>query len=130
DIYSISVKPFIFLVKGKVFDRESASPLAAAVVSVIDKNGKNIFSVRTNEKGEYLGELPLNTILDLKAEKEKYFTSASNIISTENVKKDSVLEINLTLDPIPAEDVDFTLQGIYYDLDKWDLRPEAKKVLD
>lgn len=130
DIYSISIKPFIFVVKGKVFDRESASPLASALVTVNDNYGKPVFTIRTSPSGEYTGELPLNFILDLKAEKEKYFTSSSIIILTENVKKDSVLEVNITLDPIPAEDVDFTLQGIYYDVDKWDLRPESKKVLD
>jgi len=31
---------------------------------------------------------------------------------------------------LPEEDVEITMQGIYYDLDKWDLRPESKVVLD
>jgi outer membrane protein OmpA-like peptidoglycan-associated protein len=31
---------------------------------------------------------------------------------------------------IPEEDYEFTLQGVYYDLDKFDLRPESKIILD
>jgi outer membrane protein OmpA-like peptidoglycan-associated protein len=31
---------------------------------------------------------------------------------------------------IPPEDVEFVLQGIYYDLDKYDLRPRSKDILD
>lgn len=130
DIYSISVKPYIFVLKGKVFDRESMAPLAQAAVAVKDAYGKPVFSIKTGPGGEYTGELPLNAILDLAAGKEKYFASTSVLISTQNIKHDSVLEINLILEPIPAEDVDFTLKGIFYDLDKWNLRDESKKVLD
>ena len=130
DIYSISIKPYIFVLKGKVFDRESMAPLAQAVVAVKDAYGKPVFSIQTGPSGEYTGELPLNAILDLTAVKEKYFAATSVLISTQNMKHDSVLEINLILEPIPAEDVDFTLKGIFYDLDKWDLRDDSKKVLD
>jgi outer membrane protein OmpA-like peptidoglycan-associated protein len=105
-------------------------PLAQAVVAVKDAYGNPIFSIKTGPSGEYTGELPLNAIHNLAAVKDKYFASSSVIISTQNIKQDSVLEINLILEPIPAEDVDFTLKGIFYDLDKWDLREESRKVLD
>lgn len=130
DIYSITVKPYIFVIKGTVYDRESAGPLASASVTIKDQYGKPVYTIKTGSKGEFAGELPLNNTLDLTAVKEKYFSSSSVIISTNGITKDSVLEVKLVLDPIPAEDVDFTLKGIFYDLDKWDLRPESKKVLD
>ncbi len=130
DLYSIAIKPYIFVLKGKVFDRESAAPLTLATVTVKDNYGKPVFSIKTGPSGEFVGELPLNTLLDLGAIKERYFASTPMIISSQNITKDSVLEVKIILDPIPAEDVDFTLKGIYYDLDKWDLRPESKKVLD
>ncbi len=130
DLYSIAIKPYIFVLKGKVFDRESAAPLALATVTVKDNYGKPVFSIKTGPSGEFAGELPLNALLDLGAIKERYFASTPMIISSQNITKDSVLEVKIILDPIPAEDVDFTLKGIYYDLDKWDLRPESKKVLD
>lgn len=130
DLYSISIKPFIFVVKGKVFDREMNTPLQSAQVALNYANNVNIFTIKTSPSGEFTAELPLNQLLSLSATYPKYFKSPEVVISSMNMTKDSVAEVSLFLDPIPAEDYEFTLKGIYYDLDKYDLRPESKKVLD
>ena len=130
DIYSISIKPFIFSLKGKVFDREMNTIMPGVPVSLTDEKGTVIFSVKTTASGEFSAELPLSKLLSVSASSPKYFKSAIYEISSKNILKDSVVELTLFLDPIPAEDFDFTLKGIYYDLDKYDLRPEAQKVLD
>jgi len=39
DIYSITVKPFVFLVKGKVLERETNSPISKSLVTVTNNNG-------------------------------------------------------------------------------------------
>jgi len=130
DIYSISIKPFIFVMRGKVFDKEMNTVMLNAEVSLKDEKGIVIYKLKTNDKGEFNAELPLNKILSLSAAYPKYFMSDIITISSKNIIKDSSLEIILYLSPIPAEDYDFTLKGIYYDLDKYDLRPEAKRVLD
>jgi outer membrane protein OmpA-like peptidoglycan-associated protein/tetratricopeptide (TPR) repeat protein len=130
DLYSIRIKPFVFLVKGKTVDRDAAQDLPACQVNLNDPNGKNLSSVKSSEKAEFTIEIPLNTVSTVFAAKDKYFSSLPLTISTVGLNKDSVLNVVLYLDPIPAPEYDFTLQGIYYDLDKWDLRPEAKKVLD
>jgi outer membrane protein OmpA-like peptidoglycan-associated protein/tetratricopeptide (TPR) repeat protein len=130
DIYSVSIKPFIFMVKGTVFDKEMNTPLAAANVILEDDHKQNIFTIRTNEKGEYTAELPLNAALTLAAAHPKYFRSTPVELSSHSVRTDSTAEINFSLDPIPAEDYEFTLKGILYDLDKADLRPESKRILD
>ena len=54
----------------------------------------------------------------------------AELISTENIKADTTIMLTLYLNPIPDEGVEFTLQGIYYDLDKANIRPEAARVLD
>jgi outer membrane protein OmpA-like peptidoglycan-associated protein len=64
------------------------------------------------------------------ASKETYFNSANKRVSTLDITKDSTIEIELPLDLVPPADVELTLEGIYYDLDKWDIRPDAAKVLD
>jgi outer membrane protein OmpA-like peptidoglycan-associated protein len=69
-------------------------------------------------------------MLSLAANHPKYFKAADVLITTLNTQKDSTVEINFYLDPIPAEDYEFTLKGIFYDLDKYDLRIESKKILD
>ncbi|MES2382701.1 MAG: OmpA family protein [Bacteroidota bacterium] len=130
DIYTISIKPFVFLVKGKVFDRESSTLLSKANVTLTSEKGSNIFTIATNDKGEFTGEIPLNAIQQLLVTKASYFASTPIDISSLGLQKDSLLELTIYLDPIPAPEVDFTLQGILYDVDKYDLRPESKVILD
>ncbi len=130
DIYSISIKPYVFLVKGKVFDRESNTLLSKANVTLTSEKGSNLFTVATNDKGDFTGEVPLNTIQQLLVTKASYFASTPINISSIGLQKDSLLELSIYLDPIPAPEVDFTLQGILYDVDKYDLRPESKIILD
>ncbi len=129
DIYSISIKPFIFLVKGKVINQEDNLPLGNAEVAVVTPNMPPL-KVKTDGKGNFVSELVLNQNVTLSASKEKFFKSSELSVSTQNIKTDTTVELILYLNPIPDEGVEFTLQGIYYDLDKADIRPEAARVLD
>lgn len=130
DIYGISIKPYIFIAKGKVIDKESNQPIALANISVNDEQNNTVFTIKANENGEYNFELPLNKILTIVAQKDRYFAATPVLLSTENIKQDSTTTVNFILDPIPTEEYEFTLQGIYYDVDKADIRPDAAKVLD
>ncbi len=130
DLYAIYIKPYVFRVSGVVTDKETGLPLPLVSVVLNDTAQKNIFNIKTNEKGEYAAEIPLNKELSLLAQKDAYFASAPQPISSVGLKQDSIMIINFVLDPIPTEDYEFTLKGIYYDLDKWDIRPDAGKVLD
>jgi outer membrane protein OmpA-like peptidoglycan-associated protein len=130
DIYSISIKPYVFLVKGKVLDREGNAVLSKANVSLTSDKGAPIFNILTNENGLFTGEIPLNAFQNLIVNKASYFASTPIGISSLGLKKDSVLELTIYLDAIPSPETDFTLQGIFYDVDKYDLRPESKQILD
>jgi outer membrane protein OmpA-like peptidoglycan-associated protein len=128
DIYSISIKPYTFVLKGKVLDRESNMPAANAIVNLSD--GKQPVLIKTGTNGTFVSELNLNELFTITANKEKYFKSNEITVSTQQVTNDSVVEVTLVLEPIPDEGVEFTLQGIYYDVDKADIRVEAARVLD
>lgn len=130
DIYSISVKPFIFLVKGRVFDKETKEILPQARVGISGPDGKEISSIKSSDKGEYSFELTPEQINRIAAGKELYFKSPAVTIYPTGIKQDSTFVLDIYLDPIPAAEVEITLSGIYYDLDKYDLRPESKKALD
>jgi outer membrane protein OmpA-like peptidoglycan-associated protein len=86
--------------------------------------------VKTDGKGNFVSELALNQNVTLSASKEKFFKSSELLVSTQNIKADTTVEFTLYLNPIPDEGVEFTLQGIYYVVDKADIRPEAGRVLD
>lgn len=130
DLYSIAVKPFLFMLKGKAVDKETGAALAGTKVELTDSNGKVIYTEQTNSNGEFATEVPVNQVTSLMASKLKYFSSTPLSVSSKNLDKDSVLELVLPLTPVPTEEVEFVLQGIYYDLDKYDLRPASKMVLD
>ena len=130
DIYSLSIKPYLFLVKGKVTDKSTGQPLGGAKIDLTDETGAKLVTFTTGTKGEYGGEIPLGKSISMLASKSKYFSSAIIQFSSIGLEKDSTIEQNFVLDPIPTEEVEFVLQGIYYDLDKFDLRPRSKEILD
>jgi len=128
DVYAVRTKPFIFMVKGRVLDKESKSVLPDAAIAI--KSDKPFAQLKTDAKGTFIQELPFNNNFTLTAAYENYFSSQEINISTFQLNKDTTLELNLYLEPLPAPEQEITLQGIYYDLDKYDLRAESKTVLD
>lgn len=127
DLYSISVKPYLFLVKGKVINQEDSQPLGGALLNF---SGKNPLQLKTDNKGYFVAELALNSEFDLTAAKDKFFKSMPIKLSSIGVTNDTTVQVNIYLSPIPDENVELTLKGIYYDLDKADIRPDAAIVLD
>ena len=127
DLYCISVKPYLFLVKGKVINQEDNQPLGGAQLNFA---GKIPMQLKTDNKGDFVAELALNNEFDLTAAKDKFFKSMPIKLSTAAVSNDTTLQVTIYLTPIPDESVELTLSGIYYDLDKADIRPDAAKVLD
>ena len=130
DIYSISVKPFVFTVAGKVLDKETGLPLPQTSVSVDDSLNHPLYTLKTDDNGEFVAELPLKMSSFVSAQKDKYFSSSPVVLSPFGLYKDSVAHVSFLLSAIPTEEYEFTLKGIYYDLDKADIRPDAAKVLD
>jgi outer membrane protein OmpA-like peptidoglycan-associated protein len=130
DLYSIADKPIVVLVKAFVYDRESNLAIGNAVVKVQSTAGKLLAEPKTNDKGNAILDIPLNESWDVTASKDKYLSSAKIEIDTRNIKQDTSIELRIALDLVPSEDIELTMQGIYYDLDKWDVRPDARIILD
>lgn len=128
DIYKITIKPFIVLVKGKVVNIEDNNPVAAATIELTSSSTP--IKIKTDNKGEFVTEIPLNKLIDVTATKDNFFKSAAIQLSSMNVKVDTTINVSIALTPIPDESVELTLRGIYYDLDKADIRPDAAKILD
>ena len=131
DLYSVSIKPFILLLKGIVLERESNQPLGSANLNIsLLPEGTLVQKARSNEKGQFTGDLPANHLIGIQASKDKYLTSSLLTVDTRGIKSDTLIELVFYMDKVPNEDVEITLQGIYYDLDKWAIRPDAAKILD
>jgi outer membrane protein OmpA-like peptidoglycan-associated protein/tetratricopeptide (TPR) repeat protein len=129
DIYSLSIKPYFFVVKGKVVDAISEAPIVGAQVKVADPQGV-LLNMRTGNDGMFIGEMPLKKLAELVAEKDKYFNSNPVQLSSMNVVNDTTVELVIQMQTVPDSETEIVLEGIFYDLDKADLRKESKIILD
>jgi len=116
-----------FAVEGIVSDRETTVPLQGAKVVLLNRDGKELANATTAADGYYYFKLEAESEYRVKASKEGYF-SKSEMVSTVGkkagvIKKDLPLEKLILNKPI-------RLDNIYYDLAKWNIRPDAAKELD
>lgn len=113
---------------GVVRNTKTKDVVSLANVYLYSKN-KFIDSVKTNEKGMY--EFPLslvcNTKYHIKAEK-KYFKIDLKKLQTSSVDNFENV-INLNLEPYIIDNK-IVIDPIYFDLDKFFIRPDAAKILD
>ncbi len=106
-------------------------PIPAASLEIRD--GKAPKTVAVNEEGSY--SLPLAEATDYQflASKENYLNNASRFttkgIGLTSGPEEQVFELEIVLDKIFLNK-EITLENIYYDYDKWDIRDDAKPTLD
>ncbi|MCB0543152.1 MAG: OmpA family protein [Saprospiraceae bacterium] len=122
-IFSVSNDP-----NSKVLGRK---PLAGASVQV-DVNGKKeTFLVK--DDGFFRMELEENTDYAFTASLKEYLTNKARF-STRGIARDpatpeQTFEIEIVLDKI-YHNREIVLENIYYDYDKWDIRPDAEPTLN
>ncbi|MCC7051032.1 MAG: OmpA family protein, partial [Bacteroidia bacterium] len=133
DIYSFNLPPLIFVIQGTVKDVDSQQPIANATVKMIGSNGTSV-EAKTDNSGFYkFAEdgvnryVVSNTTYTLAVSADKFLNSEKGKATTVGVEESKTFELNFTLQGIkkPIE-----LPNIFYDLGKWDLRPESMVSLD
>ena len=111
----------------------SKKPLNAAFVRVLDQNNQKISEGYTNDNGLYYCAVPADTDLKITGMKLEYLSNASTV-STKNLiwkenENSKTINTELILDKIYLNK-EINLSNIYYDYDKWDLKPEAIPTLN
>lgn len=110
-----------------VTDQQTNSPVSEAVLSIENSKTNSKFEVVTDETGKYETVLKEGDVVNIAASRVGYFsTSQSKTTLTADGK---ISNKNLRLLKLTEGGV-IALEGILYDLNKTDIRPEAKKVLD
>lgn len=117
-----------------VLDKKTRDPLELAKVKLVNtKTGKEE-SCTTTKEGKCLFTLEPETRYRLEGSKEtgepdtKYLTVTATV-STEGKKAPTTLYQVLELEKV-KKGVAIKIENIYYDLDKWYIRPDAAKELD
>ncbi|UPT68695.1 MAG: OmpA family protein [Sphingobacteriales bacterium JAD_PAG50586_3] len=124
------VPQMAFMLVGTVIDKSTGLPLPNSKVEVIDMQNNTKLEFTTDANGNYQTPIAVNTDYSLIATKDKYST-ATDDATTKGLTKSETLRKDFILDPYkPKLSVDFALENIYYDLDKYNIRPDAAVELD
>lgn len=130
DIYSFYMKPLVFNLTVVVKNAKTQKPVANAIVQ-FTIGADSTDTLTADSKGELKLPLLAKTAYNFFAAKadEYYLDSKTEGVSTEGKEASEDFTKELLLTPISVED-EFTLKGIYYDLNKADIRTESEPVLD
>ncbi|KAB1154927.1 OmpA family protein, partial [Flavobacterium luteum] len=126
------------VLSGIVTDLETGEILANTKVTLFDDKFNTIKEVFSDDKGFYTFEVECGKSYYIRAEKELYETKELKVtIPTSNGKTDFPIQLEKKVKPVTVGDdlaKAFGIKIIYFDLDKWNIRPDAalelEKILD
>jgi outer membrane protein OmpA-like peptidoglycan-associated protein len=138
DIYQFARATYRILLEGVITDAKTRLPLAGSRVLMHHLDG--IDTIRTNSKGEFRKEMPLETEYETTGQKLGY-VSQLGFVSSIGIAKDSVIKMEIRLNKTEnaqqyvLNNCDslkrvFAVQNVYYDLDRSEIRPDARPALD
>lgn len=142
DIYKfLETRKLIFEqeLSGLITDSETGAPLANTKITVLDEKFNKIKEVVSDDKGFYdLGKLESGKTYYVRAEKEPYETKEQKVtLGFDKDKTDLPIQLEKIIKTVTVGDdlaKAFGIKIIYFDLDKWNIRPDAalelEKILD
>jgi peptidoglycan-associated lipoprotein len=127
DIYSWNLPPLVFTVSGKVIDADTHGNIEGATIEMFGSDGSSV-PFKTDKTGTYKFDLKPETTYKVSATMSNYLNKYLEV-STVGLEqsKDFIGDFDFALRSTLRS---IELPEIYYDLGKWDLRPESKKALD
>lgn len=110
-----------------VVDDSLKTPLQGATVSLRRIGRRDTTRRETDRYGRFSAKLRPKTEYELSVAKEGYFTAKMRISTTKD-SYDGDTIIPLQIKPVEIGEI-FTLQNIYFDFDKWNLKLESEAEL-
>jgi peptidoglycan-associated lipoprotein len=127
DIYSFVVPPANFAVYGRVYDTDTKDPISGATVELFGSDGSQL-SVKTQDAGTYRYELKPGVDYKVSASFTGYLTQFKEV-TTKGLDESKDFETNFDF-PLKSTSRPIALPEIFYDFDKFSLRPESKSSMD
>jgi len=129
-IYEVTKNEPTLLLTGQVRHKGTQKGIDSSVVEVLNITNNTRETVMSDKKGMYKIRIKPGNRYVVKASRAMYFpVSPSHSISTIGKKISENMTANFDLEQIVIEKP-IVLENIYYDLDKWNIRPDAGKELD
>lgn len=132
----VSVRSFTpeFLISGDPNSEiKGKATLPSTAMRLIDESNIKIAEGYTNENGFYYCSVPEGRQIKVTAAKQNYLSSSASIdtrsLKWEGDETTKTINVELVLEKI-YENKEINLKNIYYDYDKWDIKPEAVPTLN
>lgn len=130
DIYSFIERPIpIHFIKVCVLDLETNQPIEEAMVSLENANEVLLARSYTQAAGEVVFRMEPDKSFILHGSKKGYYPDSTQLIRIEPNSPDTMY-VNLYLNPLLVKGKTFTLDPILYNFDKYDIRADARIILD
>ncbi len=139
DIFRVKMPLFkspeaIVVVKGKLLDSKTGEPIGAKIIYEKLPDGKEAGVTFSNpQTGEYEIHLPGGFLYGVRAEAKNHISSNQNL-DLRKYTTPGTLKEDVKLDPIEVatveENAKITLNNVFFDFDKSELKPESFPELD
>jgi outer membrane protein OmpA-like peptidoglycan-associated protein len=130
--------PRRFIVTGDVRDKNSKNLLPGTTVTLFDDQGIMVGQMVVGEDAEYVFNTEPNKTYKIEAYRDFYIPSLEDLVTND----DGRIEFNIELEIESYDDAEeivvtkddgyiyIELENIYFDFNKWDIKPQAAKTLD
>ena len=131
DIYAFTFDKPIGKIKvdGKTVNAKTDEILADVQLALTDERGLALMSTRSDANGAFSFYLEDDEVYNLTAATKDFHRDVQRIVTVFS-PRDTILPVAMRLEPFKEKGSFFVLQYIYYDLDKYDIREDAKLVLN
>ncbi|MFL5740675.1 MAG: OmpA family protein [Flavisolibacter sp.] len=121
----------VVLVSGNVYNKKTNRPLSASLIYETLPDGVSMGNgVSSPDDGSFKIVLPYDKNYSIRASADKFFAISENL-NLDSLVKAGYKEIHKDLYLVPIEIGSVVrLNNVFFDFDKWDLRPESFVELD
>ncbi|WP_207427125.1 OmpA family protein [Pedobacter sp. SYSU D00535] len=132
DIYSFSMdvsKP-VFAIKGEVVDKATGSALSNTEVVLVNKTTGEQTRALSDAAGKFYFELEPEMDYVVSGNRDKLYSRQEGQISTKGLKESTVFDVQFELEKAEDDVYLVRLDNIYYNFNKWNIRPDATDELN
>lgn len=114
---------------GKVVICGKTTPIAGATVVIVNNRNGSERTVLSDNSGRFSLPIPPNTSFTIRAKKQNYFSSVITVAEQPAPRTNKSVEVEICMDKADCDE-SVRLDNIHYDLDKYDIRPDARPELN
>lgn len=130
EIYQVTFNDIRFTLQGIAVNKRTQLPVEGVVVVLKNNTTGTSQPVTTGPDGKFKFKLNPRSDFSVSGSKDGYFTNTENVSTVGKTQsEDMFVKLKLELEEIIVNKP-IVLENIYYDLDKWDIRPDAAAGLD